>query len=60
VRYAQGLPAQRTRTRGRAAPPAKLPVRIHEVQIVGGDIIVIESSEVPNLPPGLTHPKPYI
>ena len=42
------------------APPAKLPVRIHEVRIVDGDIIVIESNEVPNLPPGLTPPRPYL
>jgi len=36
------------------APPAKLPVRVHEVQVVDGDIMVIESDEAPNLPPGLT------
>jgi 3-phenylpropionate/trans-cinnamate dioxygenase ferredoxin subunit len=33
------------------APPAKLPVRIHEVRIVDGDIIVIESIEVPTYLP---------
>ncbi|MET4097091.1 hypothetical protein [Arthrobacter sp. UYCu712] len=37
-----------------AAPPANLPVRTHEVQIVDGNIMVIESDEAPNLPPGLT------
>jgi 3-phenylpropionate/trans-cinnamate dioxygenase ferredoxin subunit len=36
------------------APPAKLPVRTHEVTVVDGDIMVIESEEEPNLPPGLT------
>ena len=34
--------------------PAKLPVRAHEVKIVDGNIMVIESGEAPNLPPGLT------
>lgn len=42
------------RTGGLDAPPAKLPVRTHEVQIVDGNIMVIESEEAPNLPPGLT------
>lgn len=36
------------------APPAQLPVRIHEVKVVDGDIIVRESGEAPSLPPGLT------
>lgn len=36
------------------APPAKLPVRVHEVSVIDGDIMITESSEVPNLPPGLT------
>jgi 3-phenylpropionate/trans-cinnamate dioxygenase ferredoxin subunit len=36
------------------APPAKLPVRVHEVSVVDGQIMVAESSETPNLPPGLT------
>ena len=36
------------------APPAKLPVRTHEAQIVDGNIMIIESDEAPNLPPGLT------
>ena len=30
------------------------PVRTHEVQIVDGNIMIIESDEAPNLPPGLT------
>jgi 3-phenylpropionate/trans-cinnamate dioxygenase ferredoxin subunit len=36
------------------APPAKLPVRTHKVSVVDGDIMVEESTEAPNLPPGLT------
>jgi 3-phenylpropionate/trans-cinnamate dioxygenase ferredoxin subunit len=36
------------------APPAKLPVRRHEVSVIDGDIMITESDEVPNLPPGLT------
>lgn len=32
----------------------KLPVRIHEVKVVDGDIMIIESEDEPNLPPGLT------
>jgi 3-phenylpropionate/trans-cinnamate dioxygenase ferredoxin subunit len=36
------------------APPAKLPVRVHEVQVIDGDIMVIESDAPPNLPPGLS------
>lgn len=36
------------------ALPAKLPVRHHEVKVVDGDIMVIESDGAPNLPPGLT------
>lgn len=36
------------------APPAKLPVRVHDVTVVDGDIMVSESAEVPNLPPGVT------
>lgn len=35
-------------------PPAKLPVRAHRVEVVDGVIMVEESSERPNLPPGLT------
>ena len=42
------------RTGALDAPPAKLPVRTHEVQIVDGNIMIIESDEAPNLPPGLT------
>ncbi|MDQ0821512.1 hypothetical protein QFZ79_003888 [Arthrobacter sp. V4I6] len=33
------------------APPAKLPVRTHEVQIVDGNIMIIESDAAPDLPP---------
>jgi 3-phenylpropionate/trans-cinnamate dioxygenase ferredoxin component len=36
------------------APPAKLPVRVHDVQVIDGDIMIQESEEEPNLPPGLT------
>ena len=39
------------RTGALDAPPAKLPVGTHEVQIVDGNIMVIESDEAPNLPP---------
>jgi 3-phenylpropionate/trans-cinnamate dioxygenase ferredoxin component len=35
------------------APPAKRPVRTHEVAISDGVIHVILSSDVPNLPPGV-------
>lgn len=35
------------------APPAKFPVRAHEVTVVDGDIMVEESADVPNLPPGV-------
>jgi len=42
------------RSGGVDQPPAKLPVRTHEVQIVDGNIMVIESDEAPNLPPELT------
>ena len=34
--------------------PAKLPVRTHGVSVVDGMILVEESQEAPNLPPGLT------
>lgn len=64
VLYAQGLPAWvdcplraprfNLRTGALDAPPAKLPVRTHELQIVDGNIMIIESDEAPNLPPGLT------
>jgi hypothetical protein len=37
-----------------APPPAKLPIRTHEVRIVDGNIMVLESEEAPNVPPGLT------
>jgi 3-phenylpropionate/trans-cinnamate dioxygenase ferredoxin subunit len=36
------------------APPAKLQVRVHKVSVVDGQIMVEESNETPNLPPGLT------
>lgn len=36
------------------APPAKMPVRSHEVTVIDGDIMITESTEAPNLPPGLT------
>jgi 3-phenylpropionate/trans-cinnamate dioxygenase ferredoxin subunit len=36
------------------APPAKLQVRVHKVSVVDGQIMVEESNEAPNLPPGLT------
>lgn len=35
------------------APPAKLAVRAHKVFVVEGDIMVEESAQVPNLPPGV-------
>ena len=36
------------------APPAKLPVRVHAVEVRDGDIYLKESEEEPNLPPGIT------
>jgi 3-phenylpropionate/trans-cinnamate dioxygenase ferredoxin subunit len=36
------------------APPAKLPVRVHAVEVRDGDIYLQESDEEPNLPPGIT------
>lgn len=36
------------------APPAKLAVRVHSVEVRDGDIYLQESDETPNLPPGLT------
>lgn len=36
------------------APPAKLPVRVHRVEVVDGDIHVAESTDSPNLPPGVS------
>jgi 3-phenylpropionate/trans-cinnamate dioxygenase ferredoxin subunit len=36
------------------APPAKRPIRTHEVTIADGVIHVSLSAEAPNLPPGLT------
>lgn len=34
--------------------PAKLPVRVHSVEVRDGDIYLQESDETPKLPPGLT------
>jgi 3-phenylpropionate/trans-cinnamate dioxygenase ferredoxin subunit len=34
------------------APPAKLPVRHHEVTVIDGDIRITESTGVPNVPHG--------
>ncbi|MCY0904837.1 bifunctional 3-phenylpropionate/cinnamic acid dioxygenase ferredoxin subunit [Arthrobacter sp. H14-L1] len=42
------------RTGAADAPPAKLPVRVHAVSVIDGTIMVAESGEVPNLPPGLS------
>lgn len=42
------------RTGAANAPPAKRPVRTHRVTVVGGQIQVELSAEVPNLPPGLS------
>jgi 3-phenylpropionate/trans-cinnamate dioxygenase ferredoxin subunit len=40
---------------GRAdAPPAKLPVRSHGIEVRDGGVWVRLSSEAPNLPPGVT------
>ncbi|WP_231941049.1 hypothetical protein [Arthrobacter sp. U41] len=36
------------------APPAKLPVRTQETEIIDGNIMIIESDEALKLPPGLT------
>ena len=36
------------------APPAKLPVRTHEVVITDGVVNVVLNSAPPNLPPGVT------
>jgi 3-phenylpropionate/trans-cinnamate dioxygenase ferredoxin subunit len=35
------------------APPAKRPVRTHEVTVEDGDVYVILSDAAPNLPPGV-------
>ena len=37
------------------APPAKRPVRAHEVSIIDGDIHVTLSEAEPNLPPGTSY-----
>jgi nitrite reductase/ring-hydroxylating ferredoxin subunit len=70
VLYAQGVPAWvecslhvprfNLRTGALDAPPAKLPVRAHALQIVDGNIMIIESDEAPNLPPGLTPEGPCL
>jgi 3-phenylpropionate/trans-cinnamate dioxygenase ferredoxin subunit len=36
------------------APPAKLPIRTHQVSVEGDDIFVELSQDAPNLPPGVT------
>ena len=36
------------------APPAKLPVRVHRVEVTDGNIYVAESTDAPNLPPGVS------
>ncbi|MFD2093791.1 bifunctional 3-phenylpropionate/cinnamic acid dioxygenase ferredoxin subunit [Blastococcus deserti] len=38
------------------APPAKKPVRTHEVTIDGGEVYITLSDAVPNLPPGVGAP----
>ena len=35
------------------APPAKKPVRTHEVSVDGGDVYITLSDAAPNLPPGV-------
>jgi 3-phenylpropionate/trans-cinnamate dioxygenase ferredoxin subunit len=36
------------------APPAKLPVRHHEVTVIRSNMMTTELTDVPSLPPGLT------
>ncbi|OMH23151.1 bifunctional 3-phenylpropionate/cinnamic acid dioxygenase ferredoxin subunit [Tersicoccus phoenicis] len=36
------------------APPARRPVRTHRVEVVDGNVLVEESAEAPNLPPGVS------
>ena len=38
------------------APPAKKPVRTHEVSVDGGDVYITLSDAAPNLPPGVGTP----
>lgn len=38
------------------APPAKKPVRTHEVSVDGGDVYITLSDAAPNLPPGVGAP----
>ena len=35
-------------------PPAKRPVRTHRVVVIEGEVFVDESTDPPNLPPGIT------
>jgi 3-phenylpropionate/trans-cinnamate dioxygenase ferredoxin component len=37
-------------------PPAKLPVRSHDVEVRDGQVLVRLSTAVPHLPPGVSHP----
>ncbi len=39
-------------------PPAKAPIRVHEVQLDGQDVLVTLSTATPHLPPGVVHPQP--
>jgi hypothetical protein len=43
------------RTGAPDAPPGQLPAGAHEVLIIDGIIMILESEEAPNLPP--THPS---
>lgn len=36
------------------APPAKLPIRVHEVTLSETDVYVTLSADAPNLPPGVS------
>lgn len=38
------------------APPAKRPVRTHEVSIIDGEVYITLSDAAPNFPPGLGSP----
>jgi len=38
------------------APPAKKPVRTHEVTVDGGEVYITLSEDAPNLPPGVGVP----
>ncbi|RNL82210.1 non-heme iron oxygenase ferredoxin subunit [Halostreptopolyspora alba] len=39
------------RTGAAEAPPAELPVRVHEAEVINGEVWVRPSEEAPNLPP---------